>query len=241
MHGVYASSHNSLGRAASDTGARRARARALARRAALLAPDKDGASKNCKHSSDLRCLPEPGPPPPARSFMSGAGHERARSRSAAAPIAIAAAPGPRGAPAEDGGQTRAFRMAQRDGGRDDALRPRECSPATLPLAATRAERRTADGTFRNLGWARGDRNNPRCGGVARVPRHSGRGTDTHGLAARSGSAAPASMARPGPGRGRAPGRRAVGRATQHSPISLGTRRETLSHHLDDTAHRPRRF
>lgn len=62
--------------------------------------------------------------------------------------------------------------------------------------------------------------------------------DTHGLTARSGSAA-ASMARPGPGRGQAPGRR-PSNATL-SLISLGTRRDIPSHHLDDTTLRPRRY
>lgn len=113
------------------------------------------------------------------------------------------------------------------------------------MSARRERETSADGPFRNLGWARGDRNNPRrknaggtgtvrCRRWVRAKRH-----DTHGLATRSGSAAPASMARPGPGRGRAPGRRPSDATL--SPISLGTRRETPSHHLDDTAHRPRHF
>lgn len=98
-------------------------------------------------------------------------------------------------------------MAQRLGGRDAAAR----RMSTLEARAT-AHRFATNASSRGL----------------KYPRAVG-GRDTHGLPARSGSAA-ASMARPPwprPGSGRP--------RTRHSPTSLRARWGTPSHHLVDTA------
>lgn len=193
--------------------------------------------KNCKHDSDLRSRL-------SESFIRVApGHVRAEvvtlGRRARCSIAISGAPRcPRSARASTSASGRCdrFEMAQR-GGRDAATaRAREC-----PLGAS--EKRARTGRFATSDGLAGTEIIHDVSTRAERARHAaarcGRDADTHGLATRSGSAAPASMARPGPGRGRAPGRRPSDATL--SPISLGTRRRTPSHHLDDTAHRPRHF
>lgn len=85
------------------------------------------------------------------------------------------------------------------------------------------------------GWYRGDQNNsPRkCGHGARGTRRTILTAWPHAAGRRRRPWRAQALA--------AAGLRPLSRATQHSSISLGTHRETLSHHFDDTAHRPLRF